>query len=190
MSNQDLAEKISGRDFGEMSMGALTWMALSEMSRSSMRDQKDAKDIRNSLQQAKFNLKGDEIDASKEKIEAERGAAWMQFGFAIAAAGVNVAGASGGLNSQLMVSQALGQSFSQVVSTAGTAVDKSFGFQAVADEKQIEIQKLQQEQEGVDMAIDDARSTYEESKEQFKQAQKLLTDYVDRQSQIVQTITR
>ncbi len=40
------------------------------------------------------------------------------------------------------------------------------------------------------MAIDDARSTYDESKDQFKQAQKLLTDYVDRQTQIVQTITR
>ena len=192
MANEAFAEKLNGRDFGAMSLGSLTWMALSEMSRSSMRDLKDAKDIRNSLQQAKYNLKGDEIAASKEKIAAEKQAAWTQFGFAMAGAALNVAGAAGGLNQNILVSQALGQSLSQVVTTFGTALDKSadMGGQATADKKQIEIQKLQQEQEAVDMAIDDARSTYEESKEQFKHAQKLLTDYVDRQSQIVQTITR
>ena len=192
LSTQALSEQISGRDFGDMSLGAMTWMALSEMSRSSMRDQQDAKQIRNTMQKMKMDAKTQEISQTEEKIEAERGAAWAQFATSCAAAVVNVGvtgwGSSMGMNQ--FMAQAVGSGGSQVISSFGTAMDKQAGFQATADEKQIRVQELQQLQESLDMAIDDARSTYDESKDQFKQAQKLLTDYVDRQTQIVQTITR
>ena len=78
-----------------------------------------------------------------------------------------------------------------VMTSLGTAISKTGGAQARADEAQIEILEHQRDQGGaLDQTIDSVRRSYEEAKEQMKQAMKVLNDMSDRQSQVVQTITR
>ena len=77
-----------------------------------------------------------------------------------------------------------------VMTSLGTAISKTGGAQARADEAQIEILEHQRDQEALDQTIDSVRRSYEEAKEQMKQAMKVLNDMSDRQSQVVQTITR
>ena len=49
---------------------------------------------------------------------------------------------------------------------------------------------VEKNQENMDQAIDESNSNYQESKEQFKQALRLIDGMVERQTQVVQTITR
>ena len=188
----ELAERVSGQDFDEMSIGMLSWMALSEMARTSQTDMSMSKGIRNAMQKMKYDAKSLEIDATEQKIEAERQAAWNNFYISCAAAAVNIMGAAnvGGMFKTQFVAAAAGQGGSQMVSTFGQAMDKSYGAQADADEAQIRILELQQLQENMDQAIDESNSNYQESKEQFKQALRLIDGMVERQTQVVQTITR
>lgn len=188
----ELAAKMEGQDFNEMSLGMLSWMALSEMARTSQTDMAMSKDLRHAMQKMKYDAKSLEIDATGQKIDAERKAAWVNFGVSCAAAAVNIIGASnpGGAFGTQFTAAAVGQGGSQVIQAGGQAADKSGGFQAEADEQQLRILHLQQLQENMDQAIDESNSNYQESKEQFKQALRLIDGMVERQTQVVQTITR
>ena len=186
----ELAAKFEGADFNEMSVGMLSWMALSEMARTSQTDMAMSKDLRHAMQKMKYDMKSLEIDASQQKIEAERQASWNNFYISCASAAVNIIGASNPTGMSQFTAAAIGQGGSQMISAGGQAMDKSYGAQAEADEQQLRILRLQQLQENMDQAIDESNSNYQESKEQFKQALRLIDGMVERQTQVVQTITR
>ena len=188
----ELAAKFEGADFNEMSVGMLSWMALSEMARTSQTDMAMSKDLRHAMQKMKYDTKSLEIDATEQKIEAERQAAWNNFYISCASAAVNIIGAAnpGQAFGSQFTAAAIGQGGSQMISAGGQAIDKSYGAQAEADEQQLRILRLQQLQESMDQAIDESNSNYQEAKEQFKQALRLIDGMVERQTQVVQTITR
>ncbi|MEC8049472.1 MAG: hypothetical protein VX210_01680 [Myxococcota bacterium] len=181
---------------GDLSESAVAWMAMAEMSKQSMRDISQASELRNAMQQMKLDAKDQEIDATEKKIEAERDAAWEQFAWACA--GAVASAALGGLGaSSSYAGTAAGGAMAGaaagaggVMTSLGTAISKTGGAQARADEAQIEILEHQRDQEALDQTIDSVRRSYEEAKEQMKQAMKVLNDMSDRQSQVVQTITR
>jgi len=189
----ELAAKMEGQDFNEMSVGMLSWMALSEMARTSQTDMAMSKDLRHAMQKMKYDTKSLEIDATGQKIEAERQAAWNNFYISCAAAAVNIVGAANPgqiFGSSQFTAAAVGQGGSQMITAGGQAMDKSYGAQAEADEQQLRVLQLQQLQESMDQAIDESNSNYQEAKEQFKLALRLIDGMVERQTQVVQTITR
>ena len=181
---------------GDLSESAVAWMAMAEMSKQSMRDISQASELRNAMQQMKLDAKDQEIDATEKKIEAERDAAWEQFAWACAGAVASAAlgglGASSGYAGTAAGGAMAGAAAGAggVMTSLGTAISKTSGAQARADEAQIEILEHQRDQEALDQTIDSVRRSYEEAKEQMKQAMKVLNDMSDRQSQVVQTITR
>ena len=181
---------------GDLSESAVAWMAMAEMSKQSMRDISQASELRNAMQQMKLDAKDQEIDATEKKIEAERDAAWEQFAWACAGAVASAAlgglGASSGYAGTAAGGAMAGAAAGAggVMTSLGTAISKTGGAQARADEAQIEILEHQRDQEALDQTIDSVRRSYEEAKEQMKQAMKVLNDMSDRQSQVVQTITR
>ena len=180
---------------GDLSESAVAWMAMAEMSKQSMRDISQASELRNAMQQMKLDAKDQEIDATEKKIEAERDAAWEQFAWACAGAVASAAlggfGASSGMAGTAAGGAMAGAAAGAggVMTSLGTAISKTSGAQARADEAQIEILEHQRDQEALDQTIDSVRRSYEEAKEQMKQAMKVLNDMSDRQSQVVQTIT-
>ena len=181
---------------GDLSESAVAWMAMAEMSKQSMRDISQASELRNAMQQMKLDAKDQEIDATEKKIDAERDAAWEQFAWACAGAVASAAlggfGASSGMAGTAAGGAMAGAAAGAggVMTSLGTAISKTSGAQARADEAQIEILEHQRDQEALDQTIDSVRRSYEEAKEQMKQAMKILNDMSDRQSQVVQTITR
>ncbi len=181
---------------GDLTESAVAWMAMAEMSKQSMRDISQASELRNALQQMKLDAKDQEIDATEKKIDAERDAAWEQFAWACAGAVASAAlgglGASSGYAGTAAGGAMAGAAAGAggVMTSLGTAISKTGGAQARADEAQIEILEHQRDQEALDQTIDSVRRSYEEAKEQMKQALKVLNDMSDRQSQVVQTITR
>ena len=188
----ELAAKLEGADFNEMSVGMLSWMALSEMARTSQTDMAMSKELRHAMQKMKYDAKSLEIDATEQKIEAERQQAWNNFYISCAAAAVNIIGAANpsGMFGTQFTAAAIGQGGSQMITAGGQAMDKSFGAGRDVDEAQLRILRLQQMQESMDQAIDESNSNYQEAKEQFKQALRLIDGMVERQTQVVQTITR
>lgn len=181
---------------GDLTESAVAWMAMAEMSKQSMKDISQASELRNAMQQMKLDAKDQEIDATEKKIEAERDAAWEQFAWACAGAVASAAlggfGASSGMAGTAAGGAMAGAAAGAggVMTSLGTAISKTGGAQARADEAQIEILEHQRDQEALDQTIDSVRRSYEEAKEQMKQALKVLNDMSDRQSQVVQTITR
>ncbi len=190
---------------GDLSESAVAWMAMAEMSKQSMKDIAQASELRNAMQEMKLAAKDEEIKSTQTKIEAERDAAWEQFAWACAASVVSAAAGGAGAyfsgtaaagsagNAARIAGGALGgaaQGLGSATSALGTAISKTSGAQARADEAQIEILEHQRDQEALDQTLDSVRRSYEEAKEQMKQAMKVLSDMSDRQSQVVQTITR
>lgn len=174
---------------------ALMWMALSTMATTSMRDIKDSKMLKHAMQKAKVDAKKNEIAATEDKIAAERKNAVSQFVWAVTASVVSFAVSYAGAKSPAGSAggaglQAMGSSVGGAVTAFGNMQSKLSGGQAEADEKQIEAMKWQQQQEIMDMAVEEAKSSYEEAKELFKLALKIMSEHVERQSQVVQTITR
>ena len=53
----ELAAKFEGADFNEMSVGMLSWLALSEMARTSQTDMAMSKDLRHAMQKMKYDTK-------------------------------------------------------------------------------------------------------------------------------------
>jgi len=174
---------------------ALMWMALSTLATTSMRDMKDANQIKRAMQKGKLEAKTNEISASESRIAAERAAASQAFTFAVVGAVASATlgalaqgGATSGATSGAV--QGLSGTIGNVVNAFGTMLSKNSGPQAEADRQQIREKEFAKQQEVMDMAVEEAKSNYDESKELFKQALKAISDHVDREVQVTQAITR
>jgi len=190
-SSDVLTQRLGGLSGGGATAGAMAWLALSEMVRTSMKDLKMAKELRNALQVTKFEEKQLSLDAQEEKIEAEKGAAWTNFAWQAAAAvlsiGTGVAGSTGRLSAVL--SQAFVQS-TQALPALGTAIDKQWGYQAEADEQDLISKGHDLEADKMDMYVDEASSNYQEAKQAMEKAIKLLEDHTQRQTDALNNILR
>lgn len=167
---------------------ALMWLALSTMAHSSMREMKDAKEIKHALQKGKLEAKDAEIRSEQNRIDAERADAAKAFAVAVVVAVIQAFGAK---------MSAGGNAMGGAVSAAGQAVQAGYkaysvndGDQAKANEARIRGMQHQKEQEMLQMGIDDAQASYDDAREQFRMALKIMSEHVERQSQVVQTVTR
>ena len=185
-SVDDLRQSVSGLE-GE---GCIAWMVISEMARTAEKERKTARELRDALQKGKFEEKRNSIDASAAKIEAEKNAAWVQFGASCAAAAVSLGGGAYGIRGgNAAMSQAIVAS-SSVINTGATAIDKNFGFQAEADAQELRSKHHDLEADQLDMYIDDASSNYQESKQAHDKAIKLLEDFMQRKTDSLNAILR
>ncbi|MBI5508395.1 MAG: hypothetical protein HY903_06565 [Deltaproteobacteria bacterium] len=183
------ASSLRGQfDWFEMSQGlsdaALMWKTLSTLAHTAMRDMKDAGDIRDAMQKGKIEAKSNEIKAAESRIAAEKAAATQTFIWSCASAAVTAIAGTTGANA------GLAGGLGEVVKSYGNMVNKTSGPQAEADRQQIREKEFSKQAEIMDMAIDEAKSNYDESKELFKNALKAISDHVDRESQATQAITR
>ncbi len=168
-----------------ISDAALMWVALSTMAETSMREVKDAKDLKIAMQQAKIDGKDAEIKATRERIQAEKDAALTNFITSVCVA-VIVAAASMAGGAGAAIGQAVGTAFNAYMQYAS----KTVGPQATADRKQIEEKIWQKQQEIAQQSVDEAQSSYEEAKELMKLAMKILTEHAERQTQVTESIVR
>ena len=194
-ASSSVGDRISWLDVTQgLEDASLMWMALMTMAETSMRDIKDAKEIRNLMQKGKVEASKNRIKAAEDKIDAERKEAVSKFVWAVAGSVVSFLaawGASGIEDRGLQAGvQGMAQSAGQVVTQFGNTQSKLSGPQAEADEKELEQMRWSMQEEMMDQAIDEAKSSYEESRELFKLAMKIMTEHVERQSQVVQTVTR
>ncbi len=171
---------------GDISDAALMWVALSTMATTAMREVKDAKDLKIAQQQAKIDGKQAEIKATKERIQAEKDAALVNFITSVVVAVVVAAATAFGGPAGAAVGQAVGGAFNAYSQYAS----KMVGPQAVADQKQIEEKIWQKQQEIAQQSVEEAGSSYDEAKELFKLAIKILTEHAERQTQVVESIAR
>ena len=115
---------------------------------------------------------------------------WASIG-AVAAVGASVAGATIGSNTAAGAGwQAVGSSAYGWTTSMGNALSVTFGPDARASEKELEQLRIQMQSETVEQTLDTARSNYDEAKEMFKLALRILLEFAERQSQITSTITR
>ena len=167
---------------------ALMWMALSEMARTSMRDVKDAKELKHAMQKGKIEAKKNEIEATARRIEEERKEADRAFTWAVAGAVVSGGLGMAGGNNPVMAGLA-GQA-GNVVSALGNKMSHNGGPIARAKAQELREKNFQMQQEIMQQSVDEADSNYQEAKELMKLALKIMTEHVELQSQAVQTITR
>ena len=186
-SSEVLTQRLGGLSEGGATAGAMAWLALSEMARTSMKDLKMAKELRNALQVTKFEEKQLSLDAQEEKIEAEKGAAWTNFAWQAAASVISIGVGITGSNAVL--GQAIVQS-TQLLPALGTAIDKQWGFQAEADEQDLISKGHDLEADKMDMYVDEASSNYQEAKQAMEKAIKLLEDHTQRQTDALNNILR
>jgi hypothetical protein len=188
-SANQVASAVNGAaDDETMWEGALMWMALSELAHSAMRDMKDAKDVRNIMQTAKRAAKEGEIAATEKNIEAMKDAAWFNFGVSLVAAaascivsGFNIGGAS---------SEAFSRALATVLPELGKALNQSSGPQAEANKAQLEMKRKELEAQLFDELIEDSKGNYEEAKELFKLALKVLQEHSERETQAINSALR
>ncbi len=180
-----------------MSAGAMAWAELMEMARSGQVDMAMAKEIRQALEKAKYEAKQEALDAQARKIDAERSGAWMNVVVQAVGVGASLAGPAmkeldipGIGEVGAGAANAIAQSAPKLVGAAGDAISKSFGPQATANEEDLYARSRELEAEKLDQYIDASRSNYDEAKEQMKLAMRILDQYIDRQTQITQAITR
>ncbi len=188
VSNEELRQKLDG--LGEFSTeGSLAWMALSEMARTAEKERKTARELRDALQTGKFEEKQNSLNAQAAKVEAERGAAWVQFAGACVAGAMNVAGAGAFGQVGNNAGQAIIQS-SSLATTLFSSMDKAWGYAAEADKQELRSKARDLEAEKLDMYIDSASSNLQEAKESRDKAIKLLEEISQRQTDRDNTITR
>lgn len=176
------------------SEAALMWLALLTMAETSMKELAEAKQLKHLMQQNKLEAKESEITATRSRIEAEKEAATQRFITAVAVAIVvavlSLSGAGAPAGSAAAVAAASAQAIGAVVSTSSEMHSKNWGAQAQADRMQIQEKIEQKEEEAMQMAVDEAQSSYDEARELFKQALRILIEHSERQSQIVESIVR
>jgi hypothetical protein len=194
-SGSSVGDRVSWLDVTQgLEDASLMWMALMTMAETSMRDIKDAKTIRNAMQKGKIEASKNRIDAAERKIEAERDAAVNQFVWSVVGAVVSFAaawGASSIDNRAISAGvQGMSQNLGNVVTQYGATQSKLSGPQARADAEELKEKHWAMQEEIMDQAVDEAKSSYEESRELFKLALKIMSEHVERQSQVVQTVTR
>jgi hypothetical protein len=169
----------------EISDGALMWHAMSTLAHTAELDMKSSKELKNAMEQQKIQMKQAQINATESQIAAERKAATEQLVFSLVAVAASAAGGAWGGTAIQGASQAIGGA----VTAAGQAYSKNMGAQREADEKKLEVKRLEREEAMIDQAVDTAKSNYEESRELFKNALKAISEHVERQTQVVQKIT-
>ena len=90
MAPADLGGKLDWlQSMAAIEGAALMWLALSTMAHTSMREMKDAKDIKHALQKGKLAAKDAEIQSEQNQIDANREAAAQAFAVALVAAVVS-----------------------------------------------------------------------------------------------------
>jgi len=186
---EELGPRLSSLT-GNISAGGLAYAAMSEMARTSMTELKDAKEMRNALQKGKFAEKMASLSAQERKVEAEKAAAWVNFAWQATAAVVSVgAGVAGARGMSAVKAQGFIQA-SQMLPALGTAIDKQWGAQAEADALDLYSKSRDIEADRIDMYIDDAQSNYQEAKQAMEKAIKMLEDYEQRRTDMINNIFR
>lgn len=172
--------------------GALMWMALSEMAKTAMRDMSDAKQVKRAMSKGKIDAKKNQLDATEKKIEAQREEAERAFRDSVITAVVVCA-----IACAAACAGSAGSAISACASTVGTVYQsyanmdsKTDGAQRDADDKELEAMRWDMQAEMMDQMVEEAQSNYEESKELFKLALRILTEHYELQSQATQTFTR
>jgi hypothetical protein len=182
----------------EITDGALMWEAISEMARVSQREMTDAKELRNAMQQGKIESKQAQINATEKQIEAERKAAGEALVGAIVSAVVTMAASIGGgaLSGGEGAGKIIGGGLSSAAGSLGTVAQKAFDYMSKtsgglreADDQKLVAKRYERQEAVFDAAVDEAKSSYEEAKEQFKLALRVLQEHMERQTQVVQKIT-
>lgn len=213
-SRVNLSEKAGWMN--EISDGALMWQAISEMARVSQREMKDAKEIKQAMNKMKIEAKQEQINATEQQIAAEREAAAEALTTAICVAVItcviacvgaymsaatsasNAAGSADAASKGQTftaatdygaVVSAMGSSVGGVVQAYGTYASKTSGAQRDADEAKLKAKRWEREEAIMDDSIDEAKGNYEEAKEQFKLSLRILTEHMERQTQVIQKIT-
>ena len=172
--------------------GALMWMALSEMARTAMRDMSDSKQVKRAMSMAKIDAKKNQLDATEKKIEAQREEAERAFRDSVITAVVVCA-----IACAAACAGSAGSAISACASTVGSVYQsyanmesKTNGPQRDADDKELEAMRWDMQAEMMDQMVEEAQSNYEESKELFKLAMRILTEHYELQTQATQTFTR
>ena len=176
----------------DFSDGALMWEQMSELARSGIRDMKDARDFRDAMQLQKVQAKQAQINATEKQIDAERKAAFESMMWSVA--GAVVSGVAGGMTAGStsavgMGIQAAAPALGQAVSATGNYISKAHGGQREADEQRLKSMRWEREEAMIDQMIEEARSAYEDAKEEFKLAMKIIAEHEERNSQVVQKVT-
>jgi hypothetical protein len=188
-SPEALGPRLSNLN-ADIPAGGMAFAAMSEMARTSMVELKTAKEMRNALQKGKFAEKMTSLKAQEKKVEAEKGAAWVNFAWQAVQAGVSIgAGVAGSRGMSAVKAQGFIQA-SQMLPALGSAIDKQWGFQAEADAQDLYAKSRDIEAERIDMYIDDAQSNYQEAKQAMEKAIKMLEDYEQRRTDIINNIFR
>ncbi len=172
--------------------GALMWMALSEMARTAMRDMTDSKMVKHAMSSAKISAKKNQLDATEKKIEAQREEAERAFRDSVITAVIvcAIACAAAGAGSTGSAISACASSVGTVYQSYATMESKTDGPQREADDKELEAMRWDMQAEMMDQMVEEAQSNYEESKELFKLALRILTEHYELQTQATQTYTR
>jgi hypothetical protein len=169
------------------------WMALSEMARTAMRDMKDAKDVKRAMQQGKIEGKKAQIKSTESQLEAEREEAARAFRDAVITAVIvcaiscAAAGVGGSAGSAI---SATANAVGQIYQAYQTNATKQEGPQRKADDARLKAMRWEQQAEMMDQMVEEAQNNYEEAKELFKLALRILTEHYELQTQAIQTTTR
>ena len=166
--------------------GALMWLAMRTMAELAQRDITDQRMIRDQMQTMKQQAQQNSIDAQRRKIEAERSAAMFTAVTSVVAAGVSFFAGTGQMGEGAYgASQALGTSINAI----GTAINKTSGPQAEADDAELENQRWQMMMTLFETVEDDAKSGLDAAREEYKKALQIVAEHVERESQANQRIT-
>ncbi|MEO1174245.1 MAG: hypothetical protein AAFX94_19670, partial [Myxococcota bacterium] len=167
--------------------GALMWAEMITMAESAMREMSDWKEVKNAMQKSKAESKKNEIKTAEERIDAERDAAATAFVWSVAGTALSFGlGNWGGEVGQALATAKVGD----LVTQFGTMTSKISGPQAEADEKEIEAMRHQLVQEQLEQGIETAKSAYDEARELFRLALKILDEHGQRATQINAGFTR
>lgn len=182
-SSEELSASVSNlSSYDDGGAGALMWMAMSELARVSQREMKDAKDLRNAMQHSKIQSKQTQIESTEAQFEAERSAAIQNLVVQVGASVISMTGV-GNLGSQQL------SAAGQLITAAGNALVKNIGAGREANEAQLKTKRHEMMEAIDDQAIESAKGNYEDAKEQFKLAMRVLQETSERMTQVIQKIT-
>jgi len=187
---------------GDTGSGALMWAALNEMAKTSMRDMKSAKESKRAFQDGAIDSKKNKVKSTEQKQVAERDEAARQFVdsvivavivCAISAYGASVgsgaeAGSQAANTSAAIISTA--SAISNVYKAYGDKESKVDGPQREANDKELEAMRWEMNAEMMEQMVEESQGSYEESKELFKLALRILSEHYELASQATQTFTR
>ncbi len=179
MPPDEVRNLVGNMNSEEISDAALMWLTISEMSKGLRQEAVLARDQKRLAQDMKAFMKEASVNATLEKIQAERDNAALMFAVscAVAVATCVAAGFSSGAATAI---QAVGQCVTQGMQWAS----KEFWFQRKADDKQIEAMRLDAQAEIIDGQIEDIKGRVDQIREDFKKLWKDMEDYYESRKQI------